>query len=87
MQGLGTCWIAAMDKVDAKECLGIPLDHYIATVTPLGYPAESPDPPKRRSVDDMVRYLDGGPRPERFRRQKRARKGLSHMGRMSIRGR
>ena len=58
VQGLGTCWIAAMDKVDAKECLGIPLDHYVATVTPLGYPAESPDPPKRRPVDDMVRYLD-----------------------------
>jgi nitroreductase len=38
--GLGTCWIAAMDRDDAKDILGIPNDHYIATITPLGYPKE-----------------------------------------------
>lgn len=37
---LGTCWIAAMDREDVKEWLGIPQDHYIATVTPLGFPLE-----------------------------------------------
>ena len=45
--GLGTCWIADMDREAAKQALNIPLRHYIATVTPLGYPAESPTPPAR----------------------------------------
>jgi nitroreductase len=36
--GLGTCWIAAMDRDEVKEILKIPSDHYIATITPLGYP-------------------------------------------------
>ena len=39
---LGTCWIAAMDRNDVKEKLGIPREHYVATVTPaVGYPAET----------------------------------------------
>ncbi len=40
--GLGTCWIADMDRETAKEALDIPQHHYIATVTPLGYPAAHP---------------------------------------------
>ncbi|MDX9857503.1 MAG: nitroreductase family protein [candidate division Zixibacteria bacterium] len=54
--GLGTCWIAAMDRDDVKVTLGIPHDHYIATVTPLGYPAgELPDPSQRKPVEDLIR--------------------------------
>jgi nitroreductase len=56
--GLGTCWIAAMDRDDVKERLGVARDHYIATVTPLGYPAESPHTPQRRSREEIVRFLD-----------------------------
>jgi nitroreductase len=57
LYGLGTCWIAAMDRDDVKEALHIPQDHYIATVTPLGYPAESPSPPERRPKKEMVRII------------------------------
>lgn len=39
--GLGTCWIPAMDREDVKERLNVPQNHYIATVTPLGYPKKS----------------------------------------------
>ncbi len=53
--GLGTCWIAAMDRDDVKEKLGIPHDHYVATVTPVGYPAESPHAPQRRTKEEIVR--------------------------------
>jgi nitroreductase len=42
LHGLGTCWIGRMDRDDVKEILGIPSGHYVATVTPLGYPAETP---------------------------------------------
>ena len=58
LHGLGTCWIAAMDREDVKECLGIPGNHYVATVTPLGYPAEHPAGPASRAAADMVRWLD-----------------------------
>ncbi len=47
--GLGTCWIAAMDRDDVKEVLKIPNNHYVATITPLGYPAGTiPEAPERK---------------------------------------
>ncbi|MFX0116040.1 MAG: nitroreductase family protein [Candidatus Hodarchaeota archaeon] len=56
-QGLGTCWIGAMDREDVKKTLGIPQDHYVATVTPLGYPKEFREIPNRRIASEMVRFL------------------------------
>jgi len=56
--GLGTCWIADMDRVEVKDLLKIPEDHYVATVTPLGYPLEIPDAPPRRETMQMVRFAD-----------------------------
>jgi nitroreductase len=54
--GLGTCWIAAMDRDDIKEKLNIPLSHYIATITPLGYPLHPPQPPReRKAASEFVR--------------------------------
>ena len=55
---LGTCWIAAMDRDDVKEALGIDKEHYVATITPLGYPAGIPEAPPRRGAKDMVRFLE-----------------------------
>ncbi len=40
LYGLGTCWIAAMDREDVKDLLGIPQSHYVATISPLGYPED-----------------------------------------------
>jgi nitroreductase len=53
-QGLGTCWMAAMDREDVKEALGIPKGHYVATVTPLGYPYKVPRAPSRREAHEFV---------------------------------
>ncbi|MCP4579994.1 MAG: nitroreductase [candidate division Zixibacteria bacterium] len=54
--GLGTCWIAAMDRDDIKEWLNIPHDHYVATVTPLGYPVHMNfNPPERKELDWFLR--------------------------------
>ncbi|MFZ5515914.1 MAG: nitroreductase family protein [Candidatus Zhuqueibacterota bacterium] len=55
--GLGTCWIAAMDREDVKQALGIPQSHYIATVTPLGYPADIPAAPHRKQTTELVRFI------------------------------
>ncbi len=54
-EGLGTCWIAAFDPAAAREVLGLPVDVIPAAFTPLGYPADSPTPKKRRPLTDLVR--------------------------------
>lgn len=54
LHGLGTCWIADMDRESVKESLGIPKDHYVATVTPLGYPASVPKTPERKPAEDFL---------------------------------
>ncbi len=54
--GLGTCWIGNMDTKSVKKLLKIPQDHYIATVTPLGYPSKLPIPtPERNEASWFVR--------------------------------
>lgn len=55
--GLGTCWMAAMDREETKEILGLDRSQCIATVTPLGYPAETPKPISRREAREFVRRL------------------------------
>jgi nitroreductase len=54
-EGLGTCWIAAFDPGAARDVLGLPADVIPSAFTPLGYPADSPAPKKRRPVADLVR--------------------------------
>jgi nitroreductase len=49
--GLGTCWIGGMNQDAVKEILGVPGEHYVATVTPVGYPAETRPMPARREIE------------------------------------
>ena len=56
LYGLGTCWIAGMDTPHVKNMLTIPENHYVATVTPVGYPAAVPEAPKRRNSKELVLY-------------------------------
>ncbi len=51
---LGTCWIAAMNRNEVKDILNIPHEHYVATVTPLGFPKQTPRVPERRDASEMV---------------------------------
>jgi len=54
-EGLGTCWIAAFDPAAAREVLGLPADVVPSAFTPLGYPADSLPPKKRRPLAELVR--------------------------------
>jgi nitroreductase len=53
----GTCWIGGMDRDDVKELVGIEKGLHIAMVTPLGWPDEGKDLPKRRNVEEFVEGL------------------------------
>jgi nitroreductase/catechol 2,3-dioxygenase-like lactoylglutathione lyase family enzyme len=58
LHGLGTCWIGELNRGEVKERLGLPAEHYLATVTPLGYPAERPGVRPRKPAESYVRFLD-----------------------------
>lgn len=54
--GLGTCWIAAFDSQAAKEVLKLPEGVEPLLFTPLGYPADSPQPKSRKGLKELVCY-------------------------------
>lgn len=59
--GLGTCWMTGplQDEKNIRAVLNIPEECEIVCVTPLGYPAEEPEPPARLDPDlsQKVRWL------------------------------
>ena len=54
--GLGTCWIGAFREEEAREVLKVPKGVRPLAIIPVGYPAESPSPRKRRPIDQIVHY-------------------------------
>lgn len=55
-QGLGTCWLGSFDENKVKEILGIPEKVRVVSITPLGYPDESPAPRPRKELEEIVCY-------------------------------
>ena len=54
--GLGTCWLGAFNESEVKEILGIPTHVRVVAMTPLGYPAQSPEAKPRKSLDEIIAY-------------------------------
>lgn len=52
---LGTCWIADMDRESIKRKIDIPEDHYIATITPLGFIEDEIEAPERKQIENYIR--------------------------------
>ena len=52
--GLGTCWVGAFTEGPIKEFLGIPESLRIVALTPLGVPAESPEPRPRKPMEEFA---------------------------------
>ena len=52
--GLGTCWIANLNTNETKRILGIPNELYVITVTPLGFPKESPPKSSRKTLRTLL---------------------------------
>jgi len=56
--GYGTCWIGAFDGPAVKEVLGIPDDHDIVCLTPIGVAAQQPQAGSRKMPAEQF-ALDG----------------------------
>ncbi|RLG60025.1 nitroreductase [Candidatus Geothermarchaeota archaeon] len=52
--GLGTCWIGAFNESEVKRILGIPEDKKVVACLTVGYPAESPSPRPKKSIEELV---------------------------------
>ncbi|NIS82990.1 MAG: nitroreductase [Anaerolineales bacterium] len=54
--GLGTCWVGAFEPDATREVLGLPDGVEPVIFTPLGYPADAPEPKERLPLEALVRY-------------------------------
>ena len=55
-EGLGTCWIGAFDPAAARDVLDLPEGVEPVAFTPLGYPADTLRPKRRKGLEQLVHY-------------------------------
>ena len=51
--GVGSCWIGSFNEQKTKELLKIPEDWKVVAFVTFGYPAETPNPRKKKLVDEL----------------------------------
>jgi len=56
-EGLGSCWIANFDQKEARNYFKLPDNVEPIILTPLGYPADTLQNKRRKSLDQLV-YRD-----------------------------
>lgn len=54
--GLGTCWIGGLDRQAIADILKVPDEWEIVGLLTVGFPAEDPPPPPRKSLSEIVHY-------------------------------
>jgi nitroreductase len=52
--GLGTCWVGAIASREIHKLMKLPIDIFVHSLLPLGYPAEDPRPRPRKDISKMV---------------------------------
>ena len=55
-EGLGTVIMGLYDEDLIAEMIGLPAEQRITSLIAMGYPAETPIMPKRKSVKDLLSY-------------------------------
>ncbi len=53
---LGTCWIGSFYPDKVREILNIPKTIKVVELLTLGYPADSPRPKNRKTIEEIVHY-------------------------------
>lgn len=54
--GLGACWVGAFYEEEVRRILKIPRGLRPVAIIPIGHPAESPRPPHKRPLKEIVHY-------------------------------
>lgn len=54
--GLGTVIMGLFDEEDAAKAISLPEGQELAALIAIGYPAEEPVAPKRKTVDDLLSF-------------------------------
>jgi nitroreductase len=54
--GLATCWIGSFYADKVGQIVGVPDNATVIELMALGYPADSPKPPRRESFDQVVSF-------------------------------
>jgi nitroreductase len=52
--GFGTCWIRLFDEKAIKNIFGWGEHIHVVTLLPIGYPAESPAPRRRLTIEEIL---------------------------------
>lgn len=55
-QGLGTVIMGIFDEAKSASLLEVPEERELVALIPIGYPAESPAAPKRKSVEELLSF-------------------------------
>jgi len=55
-EGLGSCWIAALDEREIKKLLSVPEDMRVLVVMPVGFTDSWPEPRPRKALEEIVCY-------------------------------
>jgi len=51
--GVGSCWIGSFNEQKTKKALNVPEDWKVVALLTLGYPAESPNERKKKSIEEL----------------------------------
>ena len=54
--GLATCWVGAFHEDAVAKVINTPRNVRPVAIVPVGFPAEKPNPPPRRSIKELVHY-------------------------------
>ncbi|MHB0935584.1 MAG: nitroreductase family protein [Armatimonadota bacterium] len=54
--GLGTCWCVTNDEAALLKSFGVPDGFHVGAIIAVGYPAETPDMPAKRPLDEVVHW-------------------------------
>ena len=54
--GLATCWVGAFQEEEARKVLKIPNGVRPVAIIPVGHPAEKPEAPDRRPLNEIVHH-------------------------------
>lgn len=55
-EGLGTMILGLFDEEEAAKLLNLPEGRQLAALIPVGYPAEAPAAPRRKTVEELLSF-------------------------------